>query len=381
MKKRTAVSLLAVLLTAGCSAAADEQQHSSEARQESPADQHTSAQSAAPVTPETSDNAGAAVNEPEVVAANLEVPWSIAKAGDIFYLTERPGNIVKIDNGHVERQEVQLVKEIAAASEAGLLGLVLDPDFTGSGLAYAYYTYTDSSGQFNRIVTLRQDNGIWKEEELLLDKLPSGSVHHGGRLALGPDGKLYATAGDAGDRDSAQDTGSLGGKILRLNTDGSVPEDNPFAGSYVYSYGHRNAQGLVWTGAGVLYASEHGQSSHDEVNEIEAGLNYGWPVIEGDEAREGMVTPLFTSGSDHTWAPSGMAYAEGVLYTAALRGTAVLAFDLETGEEREAITGYGRIRDVMIDGDMLYFISNNTDGRGSPADEDDKLYRVPLPAL
>lgn len=132
LKKRTAVSLLAVLLTAGCSAAADEQQHSSEARQESPADQHTSAQSAAPVTPETSDNAGAAVNEPEVVAANLEVPWSIAKAGDIFYLTERPGNIVKIDNGHVERQEVQLVKEIAAASEAGLLGLVLDPDFTGS---------------------------------------------------------------------------------------------------------------------------------------------------------------------------------------------------------------------------------------------------------
>ncbi|AIQ47214.1 quinoprotein glucose dehydrogenase [Paenibacillus sp. FSL R7-0273] len=380
MKKSYALSLLAVLMTAGCSSAADEPLLSSQT-QPAGHGQQPSAQPVETAVPETAEASDAAVAEPEVVAANLQVPWSIAKAGDILYLTERPGTIVKIEDGTVDRQEVQLAKELATASEAGLLGLVLDPDFAGSGLAYAYYTYTDSSGQFNRIVTLRHDNGIWNEEELLLDKLPSGSVHHGGRLALGPDGKLYATAGDAGDRDIAQDTGSLGGKILRLNTDGSVPEDNPFTDSYVYSYGHRNAQGLVWTGDGVLYASEHGQSSHDEVNEIEAGLNYGWPVIEGDEAREGMVTPLFTSGSDHTWAPSGMAYSEGVLYTAALRGTAILAFDLETGEEREAITGYGRIRDVMIDGDMLYFVSNNTDGRGNPQDGDDKLYRVPLPAL
>lgn len=288
---------------------------------------------------------------------------------------------MKIDNGIAVKQRVELKKKLADASEAGLLGLALDPDFAGSGLAYAYYTYTDSSGQFNRIVTLRHDNGIWKEEALLLDKLPSGSVHHGGRLALGPDGKLYATAGDAGEAEIAQDRGNPGGKILRLNLDGSVPEDNPFADSYVYSYGHRNAQGLAWTDDGVLYASEHGSRSHDEINEIEPGLNYGWPVIEGEEQRNGMVTPLFTSGSDTTWAPSGMAYADGRLYAAALRGSAILAFDLETGGERKVVTGYGRVRDVLIADGMLYFVSNNTDGRGSPQEEDDKLYRVSLSAL
>lgn len=314
----------------------------------------------------------------EVVAESLEAPWSIEKIGSIFYLTERPGNIVKIENGEIERQSVELEKELATASEAGLLGFVLAPDFQESNLAYAYYTYQDNTGQFNRIVTLRLEDNIWKEESLLVDKIPSGSYHHGGRLKIGPDGKLYATAGDASEREIAQNLNSLGGKILRMNLDGSIPSNNPFPNSYVFSYGHRNPQGITWTSDGTLYASEHGDNANDEINLIEAGENYGWPIIEGHGEEEGMLSPLFTSGGEATWAPSGMGSYDGNLYVAALRGTAILGFDPETGEQWEVITKLGRIRDVFIEDEYLYFISNNSDGRGNPEENDDKLYRISL---
>ncbi|SFL35712.1 Glucose/arabinose dehydrogenase, beta-propeller fold [Gracilibacillus orientalis] len=322
-----------------------------------------------------------ASEEQEVIAEDLNVPWAIEKIEDTFYLTERPGNIVKIENGEVERQSVELEKELATAAEAGLLGFALDQDFSESNLAYAYYTYRDDTGQFNRIVTLRLDGNIWTEEELLLDKIPSGSYHHGGRLKIGPDDKLYATAGDASDADIAQNNESLGGKILRMNLDGSIPSDNPFEDSYVYSLGHRNPQGITWAEDGTLYASEHGNSANDEVNQIEAGQNYGWPIIEGKKEQEGMITPLFTSGADTTWAPSGIDYHRSKLYVAALRGTALLEFDLETGDQSEVISDLGRIRDVVIDEEILYFITNNTDGRGNPEDADDKLYKISLSDL
>lgn len=318
------------------------------------------------------------VGEQEVIAENLEAPWSIEKRGTTFFLTERSGNIIKVEDGKAVRQRVELEKELAKASEAGLLGFVLAPDFSESNLAYSYYTYTDNTGQFNRIVTLHLEDNIWKEESLLLDKIPSGSYHHGGRIKIGPDGKLYATAGDASESEFAQDPNSLGGKILRMNLDGSIPSDNPFPDSYVFSLGHRNPQGITWTSDGVLYASEHGDSANDEINIVEAGQNYGWPIIEGHEEQEYLISPLFTSGNEETWAPSGMDYDDGKLYVAALRGSAVLEFDLETNEQRELITELGRIRDVFIDDGFLYFISNNSDGRGNPQDNDDKLYRISL---
>ncbi|KGR85081.1 PQQ-dependent sugar dehydrogenase [Lysinibacillus odysseyi] len=319
--------------------------------------------------------------KPEVIMENLEVPWSIEKLGDTFYLTERPGHIVKIENGKMERYDLELQKKLSTAAEAGLLGFVLAPDFQDSNRAYAYYTYEDNGGQFNRVVTLRLEDGIWTEEKLLLDHIPSGSYHHGGRLKIGPDGKLYATTGDATRREIAQDINSLGGKILRMNVDGTIPHDNPFPNSYVYSYGHRNPQGVTWSPDGELFASEHGNNANDEINRIEAGKNYGWPLIEGHEEQEGMVSPLFTSGAETTWAPSGMDYYDGKLYVAALRGTAVLAFDPGSGEQKEIITGLGRIRDVLIDEAYLYFITNNTDGRGNPQKNGDKLYRLPLSEL
>lgn len=320
-------------------------------------------------------------SELEAVASNLKTPWAIEKIGETFYITERQGNIVKIENGQVERQNVELEKELSQANEAGLLGFVLDPDFENSNLAYAYYTYEDSSGQFNRIVNLILKENTWNEDSVLLDKIPSGRVHHGGRLEIGPDNKLYATAGDATETSLAQDKNALAGKILRLNLDGFIPNDNPFQNSYVYSYGHRNSQGIVWAPDGTMYASEHGNNRNDEINRIEPGQNYGWPVIEGNVSQEGMMTPIFTSGNDTTWAPSGMDFYDGKLYVAALRGTALLAFDIEKKEYREVITGLGRIRDVYIEGEMLYFVTNNTDGRGNPQPNDDKLYKISFSQL
>ncbi|MFC5558512.1 PQQ-dependent sugar dehydrogenase [Ureibacillus thermophilus] len=320
-------------------------------------------------------------NHLEVIASNLQIPWSIDKSGNTFYLSERAGNVVKIENGRVERQSVNLEKPFSKASEAGLLGFVLAPDFQESNKAFAYYTYNHSDGQYNRIVQLRLENDKWIEEEVLLDQIPSGAVHHGGRLKIGPDGKLYATTGDALQSDSAQDVNSLGGKILRLHFDGSIPSDNPFPNSYVYSFGHRNPQGLTWAPDGTMYASEHGNSANDEINRIEPGKNYGWPEIEGTREKENMVAPLFTSGSDNTWAPSGIAYFDNKLYVAALRGSAVLEFNLNTGAYRKIVNGLGRIRDVLIEENNLYFITNNTDGRGNPERNDDKLYRISLSAI
>lgn len=316
----------------------------------------------------------------ETVAQGLDTPWSIARSDDVFYLSERPGKIIKIDGNKKTEQQVDLEKEVSTAAEAGLLGFVLAPDFKDSKEAYAYYTYEDN-GQFNRIVKLKLENDTWKEDEVLIDKIPSGQYHHGGRLKIGPDDKLYATTGDASDEQNAQDKDTLGGKILRINLDGSKPKDNPMSNSYVYSYGHRNPQGLVWTPDGQMYASEHGNQANDEINEIKKGHNYGWPVIEGNEENNNMETPIFTSGSDDTWAPSGIAFKDGIIYSAALRGEGIMKFDVEKDEMKKVATKYGRIRDVYIVNDDLYFVSNNTDGRGNPSQNDDKMYKVSLSQL
>ncbi len=331
-----------------------------------------------PLKEEASNNA----IKPEVIAEELQIPWSIAKSGKDFYISERTGSIMRIGAGERERQGVILAKNLSSAAEAGLLGFVLAPDFAQSNEAFAYYTYDEEGDPNNRIVRLRLENGQWNEIAILLDRIPSGTFHHGGRLAIGPDGKLYATTGDASSNpEIAQDLNSLGGKILRMNLDGTIPEDNPLPQSYVYSYGHRNPQGLTWLADETMYASEHGPAANDELNQIIAGHNYGWPIIEGNEEKAGMETPLFTSGSETTWAPSGIVNYNGKLYAATLRGNAIREFDLQSSQTNEVLTGIGRIRDVFINDDFLYFITNNTDGRGTPKAGDDRLYRVRLSAL
>ncbi|WP_172372731.1 PQQ-dependent sugar dehydrogenase [Sporosarcina jiandibaonis] len=304
----------------------------------------------------------------EKIATNLEAPWSIAKNGGTFFISERGGTIVKVTpDGNQVRENVKLSKPLSNASEAGLLGFVLKEDFSQSSEAYAYYVYDVDGSPVNRIISLQYDGSSWNEKDILLDGVSSGSVHHGGRLALSPDGNLFATIGDGANPEAAQDLNSLNGKIL------AYVEDDNF---HIYTYGHRNPQGLAWDYRGVLYASEHGQSANDEINIIIEGNNYGWPIIEGVETAEGMVTPILTSGSDDTWAPSGMAFYKKLLYVASLRGQEILIIDTEKRQILNSIKGYGRIRDIYSDGDSLYFISNNTDGRGNPSNDEDVLYRL-----
>ncbi|MCP3739860.1 PQQ-dependent sugar dehydrogenase [Rossellomorea sp. BNER] len=329
---------------------------------------------------EAKETVGGLDREAKVLAQNLVIPWSIAKSGDIFYLTERTGSIVKVENGNQTRMRVELSDPLAEVAEAGLMGFVLHPEFKENGLAFAYYTYAEEGDSINRLVQLRLDGNVWKEERILLDNIPSGQFHQGGRLEIGPDEKLYVTTGDATKEQISQDINAIGGKILRMNLDGTIPSDNPFKGSYVYSYGHRNPQGLAWNAAGELYSTEHGPSGFDEINHIQAGKNYGWPLITGDEEMEGMQTPLIHSGNS-TWAPSGADFKDHTLYFAALAGQGIYSYTLDTKKLEKVLGGYGRVRDVYIAQDTLYFVTNNTDGRGIPRENDDKLYQINLEDL
>ncbi|WP_175614965.1 PQQ-dependent sugar dehydrogenase [Piscibacillus halophilus] len=320
------------------------------------------------------------INEEEVIslAEQLAIPWSIAKHGDLFYVTERDGRLLKItSDGEVTEQDLNLERDVLHYGEGGLLGLLLAPDFEESGEAYVYHTYQEGDQILNRIVLLENEGDTWQEIEVIIDQIPGAQFHNGGRLEIGPDDKLYVTTGDALNPDLAQDESSLAGKILRMNLDGTIPEDNPFDDSYVYSYGHRNPQGMTWNEDGTMYSTEHGNDAHDEINLIKPGQNYGWPVIEGDDEAEGMTPPLEHTG-DTTWAPSGMDYYNGKLYIAALRGSQIIEFDLETGEAKTFYENSGRMRDIFIENGYLYTITSNRDGRGNPSDADDQLIRIPL---
>lgn len=309
----------------------------------------------------------------ETVAEDLDVPWMIENSGDGFYISGRNGGLTLVTDEGKEAQSLNLSVPVEAENEGGLLGFVLHPD--DAGKAFVYYTYSDG-GLKNRVVELTHEGGAWNESGVIVEDIPGGSVHNGGRLEIGPEGYLFVTTGDAGDAENSQETDSLAGKILRFNLDGSIPEGNPF-NNEVYSYGHRNPQGLAWDQGGNMYATEHGSSAHDEINLIEPGNNYGWPVIEGGEEAEGMETPLYHTGED-TWAPSGMAYHGGNLYIAALRGEKIIEYDIESGEANEFYGEPSRFRDVYIEDDNLYAITNNTDGRGNPEAGDDRLIKIEL---
>jgi glucose/arabinose dehydrogenase len=270
-------------------------------------------------------------------------------------------------DGKVIHKEVKLSNDLSNASESGLLGFVLKNDFGDSREAFAYYTYEQNGESFNRVVTIRQENDTWEEIDIHVDSIPTGNIHHGGRLKIGPDGYLYVTIGDAGNPSNAQSTTSLNGKILRMKKDGTFE---------IYTTGHRNPQGLAWDEDGTLYEAEHGQSANDEINRIEQGKNYGYPIIQGTETKAGLESPIITSGDSDTWAPSGITFHKGKLYVTSLRGEAIKVMNVSTGDVERSISGFGRVRDVFSDGEYIYFVTNNTDGRGSPNNDDDILYRL-----
>ncbi|WP_139892692.1 MULTISPECIES: sorbosone dehydrogenase family protein [unclassified Bacillus (in: firmicutes)] len=328
--------------------------------------------------------------EIEVVAEGLNVPWEmvIADDGRIFF-TERPGQIREIRNGKVREEPLlSLPAPFISEGEGGLLGLALDPDFQTNHFMYTYHSYEDNGEIKNRILRLVVGDNQARIDKVILDGIVGDTNHNGGRIKIGPDGMLYITAGDRYEPDLAQDKTSMGGKIFRIHLDGSIPDDNPIEGSPVYSYGHRNPQGLAWHPVtGDLFSSEHGQSAHDEINLIEAGKNYGWPIIQGDEAKEGMETPIAHSATE-TWAPSGMTFVskgewKNQLLIANLRGVQVLKVELdESGKQVKSIESlfkdqYGRIRNIIEAPDgTLYMMTNNRDGRGNPSDKDDRIIRL-----
>jgi glucose/arabinose dehydrogenase len=334
----------------------------------------------------------------ETFARGLQTPWAIAFAPDgRIFLTERPGRIRVIEKGALQ-SEPWLKLDAYESGEGGLMGLALDPTFEKNRYVYVALTYRDRDGRTkNRLVRLREDNGKGVLDKILVDNVPGAPFHNGGRVKFGPDGKLYWTTGEAQQPELAQDLKSLNGKILRLNADGTVPADNPFSNSPVYSYGNRNPQGLAWQPkTGRLYATEHGPSGspsccHDEVNLIEPGKNYGWPVIYGVQTKDGMLPPVLESGTNDTWAPGGAAFATrgpwaGSFLFTGLRGQALyrVVFDAKDPRKVASFDNYfkgrfGRLRDVVEGPDgALYVLTSNRDGRGRPAAEDDRVLRITL---
>lgn len=329
----------------------------------------------------------------EVIATNLEIPWALAFAPDgRLFFTERPGRVRVFQNGQVVATPALTLTDVAAVGEGGLLGLAVHPDFATNHFVYlAYGARLANGSRETRVVRYRETGNILGEPAVLLAGVGAADIHDGARVKFGPDRKLYVTMGDVADPPTAQDLGRLTGKILRLNEDGSVPSDNPFPGSPIWSYGHRNPQGLDWQPVtNQLWNAEHGQTGNDEINRVIAGRNYGWPVIEGDQTRAGMETPvLFFSPSI---APSGASFYTGTaitgfrqnLFVAALAQQLLLRVRFEPNDPTRVLTTerllagrFGRLRDVVTGPDgALYLCTSNRDGRNNPVATDDRIIKL-----
>jgi glucose/arabinose dehydrogenase len=317
-----------------------------------------------------------------VIASGLDAPWSILRLPNgATLISERDTALIRelLPDGSL--RDAATVAGVQPNGEGGLLGLAYLPETdtdvsTDSGWVYAYFTGASD----NRIVRMPLTGtagsvGLGPAEDVLTG-IPAAGNHNGGRLGVGPDGMLYATAGDAGNSGNAQNLDSLAGKILRMTPTGDVPDDNPF-GTLVYSYGHRNPQGIAWDSAGRLWASEFGQNTWDELNQITAGGNYGWPDVEGDGGAPEFIDPVQQWTTEEA-SPSGLAIVGDTLFMAGLRGERMWRVDPSTGAVDDwFVNSFGRLRDVVSGPDgTLWFVSNNTDGRGTPAPGDDRLYQV-----
>lgn len=314
------------------------------------------------------------------ITRGLEVPWDLAflPDGDALVTLRDSGNIVRVADGR--QQPVGTVPGVVASGEGGLLGIAVSPDFEQDDTLFVYAT----TAQDNRVLRMTLGSGGIGDVEPVLTGIPKAGNHNGGRIAFGPDDHLYVSTGDAGDTDAAQDSESLGGKILRITPDGDPAPGNPTADSPVWSSGHRNVQGLAWREDESMWASEFGQDTWDELNRITKGANYGWPAVEGQGSRKEFVDPVATwSTADAS--PSGIAVdADGNVVMAALRGESLWRIPI-TGEGADALVEtpvrllegeYGRLRDVELAPDgSLWVLTNNT-SRGEPREGDDKVLRV-----
>lgn len=331
--------------------------------------------------------------EIKVIAENLYVPWAVDISDEgKLYFTERSGAIRIIEDGKLNSEPlITFSAPFISKGEGGLMGIVLDPKYSQNHYMYVMHSYGEGNKIYNRVVRLLENNNRASVDLILLDKIPGGQIHNGGRLKIGSDQKLYITTGDSGNSELAQDPKSIAGKILRIELDGKIPKDNPITNSPVYSLGHRNPEGLAWNSKNVLYESEHGQLAHDEINIIKPGANYGWPLVQGnEEPTEVMVEkPLIHSGEE-TWAPSGITFVnqgpwQGKLLVANLRGQQLLAISLNgngtvvKNVEKYFKNEYGRLREVVQGKDgSIYLTTSNRDGRGNPDKADDRIIQLIL---
>ena len=317
--------------------------------------------------------------EPRTLVDGLAVPWGIAflPGGDALVTERDSARVLRVTPGG-ESREVGTISGVSPQGEGGLLGIAVSPTYMKDHYIFVYFSGQDD----NRITRYRYDGGL-SDPRVIVSGIPRGVIHNGGRLEFGPDGYLYAGTGETGDRGLAQDRSSLAGKILRMTLDGKAPPGNPFGASLVWSYGHRNVQGLAWDPDGRMFASEFGQDTYDEINRIEKGHNYGWPEVEGTGGGDRFTDPLVTWSTDEA-SPSGLAYAGGSLWVGALRGERLwrvpVGADGDLGTPVTRYQGeYGRLRPVERAPDgSLWVGTSNRDGRGSPRAGDDRILRIGL---
>ena len=370
MRRRAVLLAIAALTWAGCSGNGAPAGTTVTA---SPGPTQRPSTSASSLPPSSAEPAGT----PRVVgpvASGLAVPWGVAFLPDgTAVVTERDTRRVLTIDTDGDVATIGRMEEAAPTGEAGLLGVAVSPDFDRDHSLFFYV----STAEDNRIVRATFARGELGPAEVVLDGIPNGAIHDGGRLAFGPDGYLYASTGETGNGGLAQDKGSLGGKILRITPDGDPAPGNPFDGSPIWSYGHRNVQGLAFDDRDRLWASEFGASAFDELNLIEPGDDYGWPIVEGRGGREGLTDPQVVWDPSIA-SPSGLAFLDGRLWLASLRGARLWRIDV-TGKRAvdpaDFFVGrYGRMRTVTVAPDgMLWVTTSNRDGRGFPAEADDRI--------
>ncbi len=331
--------------------------------------------------PFTSENSNQFV---EILATNLEKPWAIDFSDDRIFISEKSGKIRIMESGQL-LDEPLISLRTADVFGGGLLGIATHPNFSDNHLLYAYYTYEHDGKLWNKIIQVKEMNNQIVDVITILDKIPGSSFSNGGVIKFGPDEKLYVGTGSISDTShEPQNLNSLAGKILRLEDDGLIPNDNPFSDSPVYTYGHRNLVGFAWNSSGEMYATESGPTKNDEINQIKAGLNYGWPDVQCFTDNEDFENPV--KCFDPSIEPGGIIFYSGdklelenQMVLASQKSTILFKVTIDENDiDLDTImSGVGRIRDVAQSEDgFIYIITSNTDGKGFPDDNDDKLLRI-----